>query len=143
LVCGIDPQLYPKLRQARELQQPLNKRIGALQTKLGLNLRGRNIKERLANMPAAQKNTVKLLLVKLKETIGLKEQSEKRIAALEKLAVNQDPVTTKIVIHGRIVPIVRMRILDFTHPVIDELYGREFHVVDGDIGSVPLGSAGS
>jgi uncharacterized protein (DUF342 family) len=139
--CAVDMSIYEMLKGLRTLVPVLKQKIAAIQSKIGINLTGANILKRLQTMPEQQKQVMKKLLLEMKNTVKLLEETEEKRKILEEKAFIPEGHEAAILVYNKLIPVVKVRIREAFYPLYQEFYARKIVLEQGTIVTVPLRSS--
>lgn len=115
LYCGINPEVLQTILLIKEKMSVLNKRSTNLRSSLKVDLNSPDIKEKLMNLPNAEKERIKNILLEIKKISQEQTYYSSKLPELEKIVLNPKPESCKITIKKCVVPEVILRISKDTY----------------------------
>lgn len=131
LSAGLDIELYTKSKELKQSLSALEKKIGALQNSIGLNLNSPAAKEKIKRMSPAERQRLKDKLSRVKELVLAREQLKKKKTAVSERVFSKEPDKVKIAVKEAFFGDVCVRIGELEREIKNESGGLVFIVENG------------
>ncbi len=138
IMCGVDTQIYEKLKLCKTAISAFNTEAAKIQKTIGLNLADPDIAEKLKAMPEYRKDEISSKLVRVKEILSKAAQYEEQCMIAQQKAFASDMQSVRINIENHIVPMVCFSIGDVKECITDRLSHVSLRISDDQLSVTPL-----
>lgn len=102
--CGINPELYNKYTDLKQLQNVLIRKLATTQNSIGFDIKSPEAVQKMSKMTKIQKHALKTKLAEMKRLAEEQDQVNANIRKIQKLALNEDFDQLAITVIFQIVP---------------------------------------
>jgi uncharacterized protein (DUF342 family) len=110
LICGIDIRAFEKLRQLEQVVPILNQKIGRLRNQVDFDISDKSVLDNMKKLPPARRESIKKILVELKEALALSVEARKKIAQMSERVYGTEDKDAVIEIQKGVIPPIFIRV---------------------------------